>query len=68
MCVLFFQMQGESSPEMMPVFSELAPLHSRKHHDVQLSENQTSILLELCEGHSLEDCTTLAKVSKLIHH
>ena len=48
---------------MLPVFAIAAPLHSRKHQDFKLSEGQTSFSLEICEGCSLDDGVTVAKVS-----
>jgi len=52
----------EGGPAIMPVFPALAPLHSRKHIDFSLPETQTSFLLEVCEGSTLEDAVTVAKV------
>ncbi|XP_052779931.1 heat shock 70 kDa protein 14-like isoform X1 [Mya arenaria] len=53
---------SETGPELVPVFSELAPLHSRKHLDFNLPEKQTSFCLEVCEGSKVDDVVLLAKI------
>lgn len=64
-CSLFLYQQvlEESGPTLLPVFASMAPLHSRKHQEFKLSDDQTSFRLEICEGYSLEDAVTVARVS-----
>ncbi|KAL4226022.1 Heat shock protein ssb1 [Mactra antiquata] len=48
--------------ELSPIFPALAPLHSRKHLEFILQDDQTSFKLDICECIDQDNIVSLAKV------